>query len=351
MSTLTETPPTEEEESPTSIDCASCGSTIEDPESGGAYWHEDFDGDVCWDCYHDNVDTCVLCGDDDLMPSQVSPYILVKHELAQSAGRPPGIFRILSRPFLSIPLIGSGSMHDRDVAWIDRLPQPSHHYDISGHICRKCAAPYERTWKRHYQYAPRLKPQGPHKARNRVRVAGQRHYANHRQYHWYPHDLWHIERARTRRALRQHPEILRDIEHPRILNTDTGYECREIRDLERLYSLRIRCRTWHEWLAFEHQGVKIYGCYSPSTKLDSWLLLTGDPAYRSLQHYNVKHYNERMVLLAYCLPTYPRDDEDRVSCSYRDQRICKQAIIDAIEQGFLTQNGVTDREGKPVICR
>jgi len=317
----------EEDEESTSIECASCGGTIDDPESGDAYWHEDYDGDVCADCYDAKTHTCQLCGDTDVMPSALSGFIVVKRELAPPS-RPPGIFRILNQPFLSIPLIGSSHMHATDVCWIDRLPKRDCDFDVSGHICKTCAPRYERIWKKHFQYEPK-------QSRG-----------------WWSAYHWHIEKRRTRKALMAHPDILRDLETPHFWNPSDHHRVSDIRRLEEIYSIRIRARTWHEWLVFRHKGVSIYGCYSPRCDLDSWLLLTPDPRYRCLSHRaEVPH----LVLVASCLPTYPETPPKPGETYYFESHYeklvnSKKAIIDAIDHGLLTQNGAFDREGKPIIC-
>jgi hypothetical protein len=61
--------------------------------------------DVCDSCYRDIVKDCQLCHRDDLMPSDVSAFILVKTELGRTDRRPPGIYRVARHPFLSILIL------------------------------------------------------------------------------------------------------------------------------------------------------------------------------------------------------------------------------------------------------
>lgn len=312
------------EESTTTIECASCGCTIEDPDSGGAYWHEDYQSDICAECLYRETNTCQLCGEDSIMPSDTSAFIVVKHELARTCDRPPGIYRILSHPFLSIPLVGSGSLHATDVCFVDRLPKKDREFEISGHICTGCAKPYRDLWRRHYQYAPK----------------------NRRG--WGIHSLWDVERRRTRRILQRHPEMLRDLECHHFDRWD--HRCPDVTDLENIYSIKIRAKTHHDWLLLEHKGVKIYGCSSPRPDLTHWLLLSPDPKYR----YLIVPANQwNLVLTATSLPTYPELAEEE-SLAFEDHHTknikCRAAILAAIDEGLLTQSGVFDRTGHPIRC-
>jgi hypothetical protein len=334
--------PPEVEEDAETFECSHCGCTLDEDD---ATWHDDI-GDVCRECFYDNVSTCQICGDEEVCDSQLSAYILVKAEF--SGDRPPGIFRVLRRPFMSIPLIGNGHLHTSDVAWVAPLPKPSHDYDSSGHICKACSKPYEAIWKRVYQYAPRAKSYGPKVRWNKVKKPGQRHHGKTHRHYWWPHKHWLTERAHTRRHLLKHPAILRDFESPLIINPDTGYKHTHLHNIESIYSIDLsRRRTWHDWTLFRYKGVSIYGCYSIHDKLGSWLMLDPDPLKRCLSYRNRNPY---AVLVPYCLPTFPKESISESGYSYIKNDIAKKAIIEAIDQGLLRQDGVYARDGSRIIC-
>ena len=295
-----------------SIECASCGTEIEDPDNSGAYWHEDYKSDICDECYREETDTCQLCGDDDLMPSGKSEFIVVKCELAVTADRPPGIYRIMSRPFLSIPLIGSASMDGNDVVFTGPLPKRDSEYDISGYVCKTCARPYHRTFQGVYGTpAAHCKNSSWHRSPlwPPLLAAG----GNRRGDGW--EDTrgcygWYLEKSHVQSTIRNHPEMLRDLEcEPDNYQWQDFFKLFElgndVRTQERPWEERIVCRhkTWHDWLALEHLGVKIYFTseYQGMYGEDRWkqLALRPDPKYRE------SNWNEKNPMLIYThgLPT------------------------------------------------
>lgn len=235
-----------EEEKP--YECPCCGNETPYEEN---YWVEGYDSGVCRECHDDEVDTCQLCGDDDVQKSQVSRYIVVKTELADTDRRLPGIYRVKHYPFLSIPIIGGGSMHGSDVLFIDRLPRPDREFEISGHICAKCAAPYEVADKEFY-------------GRVEARVAACKQSW---KYNW----LWHRERERVSRSVAAHPEMLRDLEE------DYQYSLSELR---KLWGFSVFAPTWNEYVFLEHSGVKIYWT-DEERDWANWLTMRPEPRYRS----------------------------------------------------------------------
>lgn len=251
--------------------------------------------DVCQECYHDIVCTCQVCGDTDVMPSDVSDFTLLKAELATTGTRPPGIYRIRSRPFMTSSMLGGGFIHGYDLVFVDRLPKPDHKCEISGHVCAKCAVNYAAKFQAAYGCEIEAL-----KAFDKA--------------------SWEKERQHTRATILANPDMLRDLEC-------TPDEWSRWADLKELYDLPDMA-TYHEWLFLEHKGVRVFRCYRGSS---SWLALDPDPKYRD------GRYGHALIFDASSLPTWYRDcDEHRYEHPVEDRR----AVIAAIEQGILTQSGV-----------
>lgn len=300
--------PKTEPAEPETIKCHDCGSEVPFDESLGAEtgskgkWE-----DVCRECYNDIVSTCQLCGDEDIMPSDVSPFILVKWELGGTDNRPPGIYKIISRPFLSIPMIGSGSLHGRDVLFVDCLPKRDYDYEISGHTCKKCAAPYANLFAKTYGKDPQ-------------RYTGQ----------GYNKKLLVIEREHTARSICARPGYMKDIEEDY-----NGYHWKRLKEFYRLPNLK----PFNDWLFKEHNGVKVYRCYLESS---GWLTLRPEPRYRNT------HSNSEFIFAASGLPTWKREGEYQ----YEHPKEDREAVIAAIDQGILTQDGTFDpATGERIHCR
>ena len=273
--------------------CQRCDCDLPEDEN---YWAEGYDEGVCSDCYRDIVVTCQLSGEDDVMPSDVSPYILVKAELARTCYRPPGIYRVLRRPFIFGSLLGGGSLTDYYVRFVAPLPKPDHHYEISGHICRKAAKPYHRIWREAYGL---------------------------RGLKIFDHHQWQLERAHTRRTILANPEMLRDLECDKDRWGDWA-------DLKRVYDLPDTLPTYHEWLALEHNGVRVF--FSYRDLWDSWFTLSPLPSMR--------YCRGNLIFAASSLSTWTGDGQESY---YRNHKACSSAaIIAAIDAGILTQVGVQE---------
>lgn len=297
-------------------ECDRCGCEVREDAS---YWAEGHTH-VCSECYHAIVKTCQLCGDDDVMPSGVSEFILVKNELARTATRLPGIYRIKRRPFLCIPMIGGGSLMEADVVFVDRLPKPDREYEISGHVCKKCAQSYAKRFRAIYGgvsdrfHSVRGKFINPMAERERVRVAS---------------------------VARRHPTMLRDLEEDAVY---TLAELRQSWDLPHV-------QTWHEWLLLEHKGVKVYAIYPGDRYGDSWLSLRPEPRYR-----DDRCREPGVIFCASGLPTYPQWDYEANRDTYHNhydyaRQHSRPAIIAAIDQGLVTQTGVRNERGELLECR
>jgi hypothetical protein len=277
-------------------ECQRCGQELDE---GEGYWAEGWESDVCEECFLDTVVTCQLSGEEDVMPSDVSPFIVVKTELCT----PPGIYRVLRRPFLLCAMVGGTSLMRHSVRFVAPLPRPDHTFEISGNICRKAAEPYRKLYRKIYG----------------TKAWGQGAYGRH---------LDKIEHAHIRATILANPDMLRDLEcdkdHYKFL------------DLREDYDLPDGLPTYHEWLAVEHKGVKVF--FSYRDLWDSWFTLSPLPKHRYCRG------ERRLTFAATCLPTWKSDGRDRF---YRDHRSCStKAIIAAIDAGLLTQEGCRDAAGK-----
>ena len=301
--------------------CYECGEKITMDDSLGAEVKTDSKGkpvwkDVCDSCYRDIVETCQLCGSDDLMPSDVSRFILVKSELGHTADRPPGIYEIVNYPFLSIPMIGGGSMGHGDVIFVDCLPKSDFFYDISGHICKKCAKPY---------------------AVKRRAVYGSKEMTR----YWNPKE-WAIQREHIRSVILANPDMLRDLE----CETDEKYS--DWADLKELFCLPKGIPTYHEWRLLKYKGVTVYMTNRDAVRGDGWLLLKPEPKYR---RYAYGSWGEEpgVMFCASSLPTFKNHPDDGTYYSLYDwnKQQSLPAIRKAIALGLITQKGTFDKKGKP----
>ena len=276
--------------------------------------------DVCHDCYYEIVKTCQICGSDDVMPSDVSRFILVKYELAGTADRPPGIYQILSYPFLSIPMVGSGSMGKHDVLFIDRLPKPDRHYEISGHICRGCAQPYSKMRRRIY---------GRKKMTSSWRLK-----------------TWQIQREHTRNVILANPDMLRDLECEKDDN--------DWKDLRNQFCLPPELPTYHDWLLLKYRGVKVFKTYQTDNAGDGWLVLKPEPKYRRLAYCSGDD-SAGVLFTASSLPTFPKMPKAKPG-EYRShldwaRQHSLTAIRKAIALGLITKQGTFNKRGKPFLYR
>lgn len=300
----------QEEDQEETVECEECGTTlrIDHDSIDSTDKHEN----LCRECFHEYVDTCQLCGDAEVYPSAVSKFIVVKTELARE-NMPPGIYMVLTRPFLLIPLIGGGSITDYAVLFIDKLPKTDRHFEISGHICAECAKPYEATF--HAAYGG-LSAEAIDKrvfAKSKPQVPGK----------------YDLESARMREVILANPDMLRDL--------DEGPKYRYRWD-----TIRKRCGltddmpTYHEYIFVEHKGVRIYYSWVPEPEPYraaygvGWL--TWQPYNRSNGH--------RDCFCPSGLPTYVPSGKDSYYDYERTERE-RAACIAAIDAGILTQNGPT----------
>jgi hypothetical protein len=278
--------------------CAHCDSQF---DRDGCYYLEDV-GDVCHDCYYKAVNTCQLCGNTDVLDKDLSNYILVKDELAGTADGLPGIYKILSRPFLSIPTVGGGSLYYNDVLFVDCLPRPDETFEISGHICKQCAWPYSRTYGAVY---------------GQIRERRLRGYRR-------THRLRAAEKRRVTEVFTRNPKRLRDLE-----------ACEwEIENLRERWLLP-RVPFYHERLFLEHAGVKVYRCYD----FDSdWLTLRPEPDYR-----HSGGTTRNVVFAPSGLPTFDMEACMKLNPYYDKQQqaeLDRAAVRQAIDQGIITQTAI-----------
>ena len=278
----------------TKIECSSCGNEVED---------DDLVGDECYDCYKDSLTDCQICGEG-FEDSEISPFILVKTEFAETGNRIPGIYRVRRRPFMTSGLIGSSWLHGDDLLFIDQLPEPDAHWDISGNICNECSQ------KNEY-------------ARIDQETYGQNDSTKR---------LSELEQKRVLEVVSAHPKMLRDLE------TDELDE-----DLQRWCQMPSDLPTYHPRLFCEHQGVCIYWT---SERYANWLTLRPEPSFRG-------RYDAGLVFAPTGLSTWekipldPNRAKDRCG-NYYDTgyryghehdylEAARSACIRAIEQGLITK--------------
>jgi hypothetical protein len=294
--------------------CADCGSQL---ALDAGYYAEGFKKDVCQECFYEIVKTCQICRKDDVMPSEVSEYIVCKAELSTTDNRPPGIYRIKRRPFLSIPLIGSASMDGGDLLFIDKLPKRDREFEISGHICRDCAAPFEFLFQKIYGGLAPDMPFYCEKSGNDSASVN-----------------WEAVHVRT--TFEAAPDAMRDLECE-----PDDYHWQDIKNTFKLPDLP----TYHEWLLLEFGGVKVFS--TGDTMPGGWASLRPDPKYRG-------QYPMGIVFAISGLPTYDSIKQSKFPKYNRyydhGRELDKAAMKAAIRSGMLTQNGVFDKAGQLLRC-
>jgi hypothetical protein len=304
--------------------CYNCGTSITLDDSLGAevvirkgnpVWK-----DVCCECYDEIVHTCQICGADDVMPSAVSDFILVKWELGRTADRPPGVYQVVRRPFLSIPLVGGGSMDHGSVLFVDRLPKPDCAYDISGHICKECATPYRKLRQQAY---------------------GRKDMSA----YWKP-GIWRLQCEWTRVTILNFPDMLRDIE------CDKTQDWSDWHDLKKLFCLPDELPTYHECVVVNYRGVKVYSTSHYGDRYgDGWLVLRPEPRYRHGTRCDQVIDLEKTggLFNASSLPTFPKMPEDGQYHSFYDweKQHSIPAIRKAIKRGLITNRGTFGTNGRP----
>lgn len=296
------------------MQCARCGAEINDGNAMGA----EYDGqytDVCEECWYNLTNECTLCNER-VDESDTSEFILVKAELSTTGDRPPGIYRVISRPFLMCSMIGGDSMTNYAVMFIDKLPEFDAAYELSGPICKTCAKPYAETCKKVYG-------RGPYKLFSNRRMAK--------------------EVAHTRKIILANPDIIRDLECDSVDRGADGNhypyaDATAWNRLRKMYNLPD-LPTFHEWLFLEHQGVKVYCTCRFSGRDPGWLSLSPEPRWRAFAG-----RDGVMTFSPTGLPTAPEYDYE----TYNSRTISdiKGYVIAAIEQGFIRQDGCYDETGK-----
>lgn len=326
MPTETEDTIEEEAEAPSTDTCDCCGTDCDREMEG--LWAEGYDN-VCRECYDEIVKECSICGSDDVMPSDVSNFILAKREFTRTGHgtpRPPGIYFILGRPFYTSGLIGSGWADMNDLLFIDRLPKRDDSYEISGCICKTCARPYGKLLTDTY-WMP--------KAELLARSKAQKHRRPDWRwlFHSYQADGWSKQREHIRQTILAHPEMLHDLE---IDEEDEDYQ--DIREAYDLPPLRMH----HEWLVLEYQGVKLYDPYSMPRRKDriSWLTTKPEPKHRG--NYRPSNFSGGE------LPTYRSVLTE--GWDYNSSRSLQalRAIFAAIKLGIIRQDGIHKKKIKPL---
>lgn len=275
---------------------------------------EECEDNLCEDCYLDETNECMICGER-FEDEDTSDFILAKAELSSTGKRPPGIYRVTSRPFMVQPMLGDGWLTPSRIRFVDKLPSPSSEYEISGHICNGCAEPYRLTHDKIY--------------------GGD--------------DSWDRERQYTRDVILSNRDMLRDLEcdsttegaDGKYLTYSSAKDWEDIQDTYQLPDLP----TYHEWIFIEHAGIKVFRtCQSYSSSDPGWLSLSPEPRFRSGAG---RLFPETFAPSG--LPTYESFDWND-SRYYEGARRAREAIVKSIDRGFLRQDGIFDASGTPIIC-
>ena len=323
------------EEMETKSECAHCGCELDLDSEGMGIWDKDGNSeDVCSQCYDEHVLTCQICGEQ-VMPHEAGSCIVVKLELGECA-HPcslPGIYRVRRRPFLSVPIVGSPSLHPDSLLFVDVLPKPDDDFEISGHTCRQCAKRYDAIYWQAY-----AKAFADAKLKRRAQRSSYRLKRG-----WWPVEA--AQRRRITEAFTKHPERLMDL------------EC-ELDELADDYGHVIlpRAKTYHDYVALQHRGVTIYKSYlSEHERYSGWLLLRPEPRFRRMSqgsfYHDGKNLDGSVMFSAGSLPTWQQPKDWPYHSNYDSEQSAKRAIIDAIDQGLLRQDGVFSRDGQPILCR
>jgi len=281
-------------ESSTMAECDHCGCEYDRENEGLSVQEENGSWvDVCSSCYGDHVKTCQLCRRDDLMPLDVSEFIVVKNELAGSR-QFPGIYRITHYPYLLCGMIGSDSLFENSVRFVNRLPRPDRTFEISGQVCKKCARNYERQFKQAYPT---------------------------KESRWgYSKEGWAALYARVRRVIFNYPETVQDLQCPQ-----DDYTWQELRDLFKLPNFK----SYRDLpLLVKRRGIKVYMMDAPS-RCSAWVKLSPEP----------RDSWNRSWIDATALPTWhkPAHFNPHYDSYYP---FVLAAVNAAIDKGILTRDGV-----------
>lgn len=268
------------------------------------------DGDRCEECYYDMTVDCTLCCER-IERDDASDFILCKAEFSTTGRRPPGIYRLSKKPFMTVPMIGAGWLHSNAVVFVDKLPDLDRRYELSGYTCDTCAAKYDRLFS-----------------------------------HVYGEDnpQWEAERAHTRETILQNRNMLRDLECDQVHDGLTYANANKWHDLRDLYELP-ELPTYHEWLFVDHAGVKVFDTCDPdcSNSFVGWWSLRPEPRYRAGAG---RLFPETFADTS--LPTHGGFEKYNHRYYYGRTK-AREAIITAIDQGLLRQDGCYDESGNPTI--
>lgn len=283
-------------------ECESCHADLDTEEIENP--HEDEDGDViCDNCYRDSLVDCQIC-EDGHEANDMSQFILVKAELAETGNRIPGVYTRTDRTTMMHCMLGSTELLGGNILFIEQLPWRDDVIEISGEICKQCAE------KRCYNVLKN--------AAYGLETNGQK--------------LAELEKKRVLEVVTQSPEILQD------LDTDTLDE-----KILRWCDLPSDKPTYWPLIFLDYKGVKIYSTIKNNS---TWLTIRPEPSFRG-------KYTPGLVFTATGLSTWEpiKLDPNRTKdpggnyydTGYRyghesDQmEACREACRKAIDLGLITQ--------------
>jgi hypothetical protein len=203
---------------------------------------------------------------------------------------------------------------------------------------------------------------------------------------------WELERAHTRATILSNPDMLRDLECDSTDRDANGTHISRANssdwdDLKKLYDLP-ELPTYHEWVFAKRKGVKVY--YAGYKGADSWMTWHPEPRYRSNGHGHdcfsigglpnaekhratyitksakslqrtmerafpdndeLKYWRERQIRDGISEPDNLDYWRERISHYDTEKAIAKAVALEAIDLGFIRQDGVFDQNGKPAFYR
>jgi len=267
--------------------CSRCGEKYPDEEARSVEVKRGVYEDFCDHCEAEETTTCTISSEN-LDPAQESKFILIKTEAANTMDRPPGIYRVVERPFYTGCIVGSGWMHADSLLFVAPLPKPDVTYDLSGKISRASVQRLgiHKVWRKAYGKAA-------------CKAAGKRAYKalqkefpgeNLKEKFW---DLKHnrdefdlraSEKEHARATILANPDILRDLECDAESRDGNGNHISYADDsswkaIQAWLGLPDGLPTYHELVILSHKGVKVYGSYHGS-KANNWIHLQPEPRFR-----------------------------------------------------------------------
>lgn len=290
---------------PRTVQCTSClGAEEPDDIFTVKVPHTKRKLSLCYTCYANSIDKCMICENEEILSHQISNFEVVKLEDAIRSTIPPGIFAIRYDQRAKQPGIENTEI------FVAELPFKNAEFPRSGIICKKCSKPYSTLYKALYKPYTKQK-----------------------------------EIAHTKSTI-LNTNMLRDLEYD-IFEPD-AYKNAYWNALKKIYTLPDTVQTYHEHIFVEHKGVKVYSTGEEQT----WFTVNPEPRYRGKGVLGAK----KGVFAVWELANYDKFfqiEKDRAEQVTQGPKhwspnpevqaaliAPKPTIINAIDIGILTQDGI-----------